>query len=252
MTQPPAPPHADPGTGQPGAAVGDIEGFVDGFDGRRITGWAHDRAAPGRRLEIDIVAGQDILRVTADQERQDVAAAGRNDGFCGFSAVLQPDAAGRDPVHVREASTGIPLAGSPIVPAAAGPAPSGIEGYIDFVDGNRIVGWAYDRTIPGRRLRIAISVGDLTTTVTADQFRQDVAASGLNDGYCGFEFAFDLRDAGRRLIHVREVSQGLELGGSPFRPDLLNRIAALGDGKALAVLRGEAMRALSSTAGGRP
>lgn len=234
-------------------AGGNIEGFVDAFSGQRLAGWAHDRSAPGRRLRIEIVAGDNVLTVTADEERKDVAAAGRNDGFCGFSAALHPDVAGRDLIHVREASTGIPLSGSPIDPAANGavpaPSPCEIEGYIDFVDGNRIVGWIHDRAIPGRRLHVAVSAGDLTDTIVADQFRQDVAASGLNDGYCGFEFAFDRRAVGRRLIHVREVSLGLELGGSPFRPDLLNRIATLGNGRGLDLLRTEAMRILSTAAG---
>lgn len=255
MVKPPIAPQPANVQGEPGSRHGEIEGFVDAFDGHRVVGWAHDRAAPGRRLCIEVVAGDGIMTVVAAGERKDVAATGRNDGFCGFSAIAHLDVLGEDLIHVREASTGIALSGSPIDPARAGaepmPTPHGIEGFIDFVDGNRIVGWIYDRALPGRRLQVAIDAGETTAVIVADRFRQDVASSGLNDGFCGFEFDFDLRAAGRRLIRVREASTGLDLNGSPFRPDLLNRIAGQDKGAALALLRVEAERALSSVVGAR-
>ena len=222
-----------------------IDGFVDGFDGRWVSGWACDRADPGRRLRIEICVGDDVVTVPADRERPDVAAAGRATGFCGFSAELYLDVSNFAPIRVREASTGTELPGSPLDPPLPRPIPGpdagAVEGFIDFVDGNRIVGWAHDRALPGRRVQVEIAVGDARTVVPADEFREDVAAAGVNDGRCGFAFSFDAQAATGRLIRVRDAATGIEFRGSPFRADIPSRLAGPDHREALAVLRAEAL-----------
>ncbi|GAN51958.1 putative glycosyl transferase [Methylobacterium sp. ME121] len=204
-----------------------IDGFIDSFNGSRIVGWACDRARPEQRLLIEIVGDRGLITVRADQERRDVAMATGGDGFCGFAAELYSGIASSDLIFVREASTGLDLPGSPLRPSqVSAPADDArtVEGFIDYIDGNRIIGWAYDRSLPKRRLSIEIAVGTNRAIVAADRFRQDVADSGRHDGHCGFEFNFDIRSAGRNLIYVREASTGTDLEGSPFHADPLSRL----------------------------
>lgn len=91
-----------------------IEGALDGFDGRRVHGWAFDPAAPSRRLVVEIVVAGRATAVVADESRPDLAAAGKGDGLHGFSLILD------DPIHpasivvARLAATGQDLAGSPL------------------------------------------------------------------------------------------------------------------------------------------
>ncbi|MGH1573399.1 hypothetical protein ACRAWG_25415 [Methylobacterium sp. P31] len=231
-----------------------IDGFIDFFDGSRIVGWARDRAHPEQRLLIEIVGDGGSTTVRADQERRDVAMA----TGATASAVLPPSlysgVACSDLIHVREALTGLDLPGSPLRPSQVSVPvddASSIEGYIDYVDGNRIVGWAYDRSLPKRRLSIEIAVGVNRAIVAADRFRRDVADSGRHDGHCGFEFNFDVRSAGRNLIYVREASTGTGLKGSPFRADPFSRLTGPSHRDTLDAVHRAVRLALSGLSGER-
>lgn len=93
-----------------------IKGHVDRLDHTRVEGWIWDDAAPDRRVEIEILDGQDVLaRMRAERLRPDLARAGLGDGHYGFSLIF-PAGLLAMPVHrisVRVAQTGQVLDNSP-------------------------------------------------------------------------------------------------------------------------------------------
>lgn len=93
---------------------GSIEGFVDLVDSHRIRGWAYDPSAPWRRLLIDISDGNNATVVLANIDRPDLLQAGKGDGFCGFDVEFDVASAGETVIRVRDLSSGIDLAGSPV------------------------------------------------------------------------------------------------------------------------------------------
>jgi hypothetical protein len=71
--------------------------------------------------------------------------------------------------------------------AASGP----VVGYIDHADYSGIGGWAWCQTAPTTPLRLEVFEDDrVIDTVLADQFREDLRASGIGDGRHGFALAF--------------------------------------------------------------
>ena len=127
--------------------------------------------------------------------------------------------------------------------------PSGIEGYIDLIDGERIVGWAYDPHTPGRRLLIEISAGDTVETVLANIERHDLRDAGKGDGLHGFEATFDVASTGVDNVHIRIVATGQDLVGSPADTGLVRLIARADKGRVLEALKSEAQLALLSLKG---
>jgi MoaA/NifB/PqqE/SkfB family radical SAM enzyme len=63
-----------------------------------------------------------------------------------------------------------------------------IIGHVDRVEGpNTVVGWALDRSAPGRRLVVECVQGDrVLGAAVADEPREDVRLAGMGDGRCGF------------------------------------------------------------------
>jgi len=62
---------------------------VDAVEGRRIYGWAWDRANPSERLRIEIRDAEKVVAaVTADRPRPDLKANGIGDGLYAFEASL--------------------------------------------------------------------------------------------------------------------------------------------------------------------
>ena len=98
--------------------AGALTGFLDTATKLRIAGWARDAAHPATPVELEVSDnGGVIARVTANQFRQDLLAAGVGDGRHGFelrlTAGLAPDR--RHEIRVRRAADGAELPGSPIV-----------------------------------------------------------------------------------------------------------------------------------------
>lgn len=125
----PAPAPAN-GTG-PGR--GSVACDADG----RLVGHLFDPARPLARGRVALVAeGEETPRriVTADAFDQRLLEKGYGDGRCAF-AVDWPhdDGVACRTVHVRDAATGAPLSGSPVLvphPALAGPALAGLVGWL--------------------------------------------------------------------------------------------------------------------------
>jgi hypothetical protein len=110
--EPPPLPQAKEGSDT--AASSPIESYLDSADGERIVGWAYDPRAPGRRLLIEVSAGDAVELVLANVARKDLAAAGKGDGQHGFVTTLDIGQSAAGTVHARVASTGQELEGSPL------------------------------------------------------------------------------------------------------------------------------------------
>jgi len=100
-------------------------------------------------------------------------------------------------------------------------------GHLDGVFDGRLCGWASPResTVP-----VPVEIfadGVWLATVIADEFRADVAAAGIADGYCGF--SVDIRDKipfdRHAAISARIYGETVPLSGSPV---YYERVAFLG------------------------
>ncbi len=84
------PPRAIQGE-QPRGRAARVHGFVDGFAGGEIRGWAVDPDQPNRRVHVVALSqGQVIAEALADLSRADLLQAGRGDGRHGFRLRLPP------------------------------------------------------------------------------------------------------------------------------------------------------------------
>ena len=91
------------------------------------------------------------------------------------------------------------------------------RGFVDYVDGGRVEGWADGGDRPAI---ISVDVdGVRVANVTADIYRADVERAGIGDGRRGFVYHFvpPLDPEMAHLIEVRNVTAGNEIKGSPIR-----------------------------------
>lgn len=190
-----------------------IRGSLDGTSRGRLHGWVLDRAAPFRRLAVEVQAPTG-KRVTllADRYRADVHQSGLGDGYCGFSMPLQRLGT-NGPVRVACADPRVEL-GVIVVshspPVAPPPTVFEQASYILIVDApigsKHISGWAADRACPtSRRMLRLRDNGRILAQQRATMFRGDAARS-LADGYHGFWFPL-LAIAARRL-YLDDVETG--------------------------------------------
>jgi hypothetical protein len=80
---------------------------------------------------------------------------------------------------------------------ASAPAGAAVTGYVEARTRDRILGWAWDPSLPAVRLAVALVAGDRVVARTiADQHRDDLARNGIGDGRHAFAFLLDepLRD----------------------------------------------------------
>lgn len=97
------------------ARKGPFVGYFEGLHGTVATGWVYDPDRPDEPASVEfLVGGKVIHRVTASQNRDDVAAEGYGKGRAGFYADLPLDlSAGPVEVHARLAGTSWRLNDSP-------------------------------------------------------------------------------------------------------------------------------------------
>lgn len=120
-----------------GPAPGPVRGVARLTADGRIAGYLFDPAEPNRKRRVALFAdGQATPRLTVEAAAFDPALLekGLGDGAFAFVADWphEPEVACRK-VHVRDAATGQPLAGSPLYvpqPAAAGPALAGLVAWL--------------------------------------------------------------------------------------------------------------------------
>jgi glycosyltransferase involved in cell wall biosynthesis len=111
--------------GMPVAAPSPLQGFLDGLDGERLSGWAFDPARPAVPVWLEVLDGEAVIaRVQANRYRADLAAAGYGDGRCGFELQLAACLrGGHHELRVRRVSDATELNGSPL--PVLQPAPGG-------------------------------------------------------------------------------------------------------------------------------
>ena len=109
-----APPVA--GVAKPAAIGGApiVRGFIDGFDGTLLNGWASDGTKTPLRLRV-LTNGLWHCEILADAPRDDVVDAGYAAAGCGFSIEIQRELFTGAPclVEIHDAASGAPIPGSP-------------------------------------------------------------------------------------------------------------------------------------------
>jgi hypothetical protein len=87
----------------------------------------------------------------------------------------------------------------------------------DFPDGEVIVGWAWDLKKPDTAVKVDIYDGDTKlATVTADQFRQDLADAKIGNGKHGLSYPTPARLKDGKAHTIRVKVAGKKKGRSSF------------------------------------
>lgn len=218
-----------------------VTGFLESYADHILIGWVYAPEEPRRRLLLCVeVDGAPAAAGVANLDRQDVAAAGHDDGQCGFRIAVHMPAGSS--FKVREASTGAVLfTEASLPPAAAVPAASAadatlIRGNVDTVLGTAVKGWCWHPLDPNRAIRVRALVGGReVAALDAQELRGDLINAGIGDGYHAFTLPmpFWMLDGVRREVEIVAEDHG-PLPGSPIsftgmtegaRP-LLSRIMA--------------------------
>jgi cephalosporin hydroxylase/glycosyltransferase involved in cell wall biosynthesis len=208
-----------------GVPEGNVDGFVDGA----LRGWAWFPEDPECEAVIEIVANEAMVAtVAANEFRQDLRAAGKRDGACGFSVRFSDKSLVGQPVtvRVRLGDDVFELPGSPVpgeidhdagalslLPIALN-AP-GIAGYLDLCGQGKLRGWAIRTDDKPEAVQLALfENGAELLLASAHKWRNDLAEMRQGNGSCGFDAVlpeehcdgmlheYDIRDAetGRSLL----------------------------------------------------
>lgn len=88
-----------------------------------------------------------------------------------------------------------------------------LRGAIERIDELHIQGWVYSPVVSVRGLKLlAFNGARCAGAGIVDIFRDDLASAGLGDGYCGFRFAYTLKDAeSPRHLTIRFENSDFEL-----------------------------------------
>jgi hypothetical protein len=92
------------------------------------------------------------------------------------------------------------------------------EGNLDGADCHVITGWAWDRNQPTTPINVDIYDGaSLLATIPANQYRPDLVAAGIGNGYHGFWFNTPASIRGGQTHSIRAVPSGtiLDVSNSP-------------------------------------
>lgn len=97
---------------------------------------------------------------------------------------------------------------------------SQFEGFVDALDADRIVGWAWNRAEPNAAIDVDLFVdGTFTCSVKADQFGGDLVAAGIGTGLHRWSCEVGRLDAANgkvREISARFGGTDVELTNSPI------------------------------------
>ena len=197
------------------------EGFLDGANCNAIAGWAWNTTQPTTPITVDFFIDNDSfasIRAPANQFRQDLADAGKGDGFHAFNfptpAFLMDGLT--HAIHAKFTGTSIELSNSP-KSIHCGGGPPALEGYHDAQDCSFIYGWAWNANMPQMIVSVDIySDNVLIATVPADQFRQDLLNNGKGDGNHAFVFPTpaSVKDNQNHQISIGYHNTGIALANT--------------------------------------
>jgi predicted Rdx family selenoprotein len=125
-----------------------------------------------------------------------------------------------------------------------------LEGYLDSLDGQTILGWAWTPDHPNLPVELEISDGDgVIARTMADRYRADLEQNGVGDGRHHFALTLDrvLSPWQPHEIHVRRVGDKAELPGSPIVVPAKTGLALLRDDRFGPAIE-DALRAARSAA----
>jgi hypothetical protein len=168
-----------------------LGGFHDNALCEGSSGWAWDSARPNTPINVYVFEGNNLLAtVLANQYRGDLVGMGSN-GYHGFSWPMLPSlrdgAAHTVTIRFSPDSSAVPIPGSPKSVTCA-PTPS-YQGYQDTTNCQVLSGWGWDSTQPNTPIDLYIFQGtQYLAAVRADQYRQDLASSGIGNGAHGFSW----------------------------------------------------------------
>jgi hypothetical protein len=78
------------------------EAYIDAVDDRRIAGWVYDDARPDEPITLEVMAGDRVVaKLAANVFRKDLAAAGKGNGWHGFSYHLEGEPVAGQLLSVR-------------------------------------------------------------------------------------------------------------------------------------------------------
>ncbi|HXG64344.1 MAG TPA: hypothetical protein VNO70_04505 [Blastocatellia bacterium] len=193
------------------------QGYHDGAACDVISGWAWDATHPYDRVGVELWDGPTLVaRVFANGFRPDLLAAGIGDGEHAFHYPtphhLKDGQAHQ--ITVRHAATGANLGTTPKTLVCPPPV---YQGSHDAANCSIIGGWAWDANQPNSPIWVDIYDGStLLATVLASQFREDLPAAGIGNGYHAFTYYVPprLRDGQAHTIWVRYAGTNTLLGTS--------------------------------------
>lgn len=94
-----------------------------------------------------------------------------------------------------------------------------VNGHFDYILDDRAFGWAYSPTIPKKKVTVEIlEGGEVIGHGVADEFRQDLQAANIGDGFHMFsvQLSHELFDGQTHSLVARDADTGLILTGSPL------------------------------------
>ncbi|MEM4177979.1 MAG: glycoside hydrolase family 99-like domain-containing protein [Nitrososphaeria archaeon] len=165
----------------------DLVGNIDGIDEVCIFGWALDNRNPERKLKVAIYLEGELLgEGIADQYREDLKKEGFGDGRFGFKIDLPKSLfdRGGQTKEFQLKVNGMTIDTKEFVVPEIKPR---FQGNLDIIEDLSIIGWAWDRENPEKKLKVSIYVnGEFVGEGVANQYRKDLEEAGIGDGMHGF------------------------------------------------------------------
>ncbi|AHJ64049.1 Glycosyltransferase [Granulibacter bethesdensis] len=210
--------------------------IIDSIEGGLVKGWAHDPAAPNSSLKAIIVLdGQEIQRITCDESRPDVSAAGFPHALVGFT-ISVPGRFRDGETHYFEMMTeggiSVPLLWNNVLNASVSFQMSWVPEFRSSIDGYQrgaFRGWILENTaedpkqfVGNSQLRVECE-GQTVALLRANRYRSDVGRALSADPRCGFEYrpVFPVAKPFSQTFRFFKMPENIELDGSPYVTSIL-------------------------------
>ena len=196
------------------------QGFLDAAGCGIITGWAWNANDPDGVINVDIYDGTTLIAtIPANLFREDIHNAGIGNGFHGFSFTTPPSLKNSQnhTIRAKFPCTTIELSGSPRTLNCSNTTPL-YQGYHDGAGCNTIAGWAWNQNDPNNPINVDIYVdGSFHARVPAIQYRPDLVAAGIGNGFHGFSYTVpaSLKNNVLHSITVKFPDTATNLGNTP-------------------------------------